>query len=614
MNSLTNFQNSSNTLLRFFHYSAPIWRKKSSLLIGSFFALFLQVFMTILQPWPLKFILDRFFSSEVSQTSSGLGFLETFDSTTIIIISAVSLGVIFSLRAIGQYYSMVGFAKVGTQVMTKMRTMLFRHIQMLSLSFHSKAKSGDLVLRVMSDVSMMKDLSSTALMPLIGNILIFVGILAVMFWINWQLALLVSSIIPIFFFFSMIKGKKIRRLSRKQKKRLGAMANTASESIVAIKEIQALSLKDTFLNKFSDQGNQDFKQDVKIKKEESGLVARVDVLIGIATSMVLGYGGILVLEGTITPGDWIIFLFYVGGAFRPMRKFATYVARLSKSSAACERILEILEQKPDVHDLPDAKKAPSFRGDIHFDNVSFAYEEGFPILKNISFTIPKGSSVALVGTSGEGKSTIVNLILRLYDCTSGRILIDDHDIRDYTLDSFRRQINVVQQDNMLFSTTVAENISYGAIVNENYSSREPTKEEIQSVSQLANAHNFINSLPNGYETVLAERGSTLSRGQRQRIALARAALGKTPILILDEPTTGLDEENERLVMESVQRLEKDCTVLLITHNLKYASRSDLILFLDKGELVESGTHDELISKNQKYASLFKLQTLTSKGR
>ena len=188
------------------------------------------------------------------------------------------------------------------------------------------------------------------------------------------------------------------------------------------------------------------------------------------------------------------------------------------------------------------------------------------------------------------------MILRLYDCTSGRILIDDHDIRDYTLDSLRGQINVVQQDNMLFSTSVVENITYGAIVNEKYSSREPTTEEIQSVSRLANAHNFINSLPNGYETVLAERGLTLSRGQRQRIALARAALGNAPILILDEPTTGLDEENERLVMESIRRLEKDCTVLLITHNLKYASRSDLILFLDKGELVESGTHDERLTK------------------
>jgi len=614
LKNIKKIQQSSSIFIRFFRYLSPILRKESSHVISSLVALFVVVFLKVLQPWPLKFIIDSFFLDDPLKGSPILQIIGEIDNFTLIIGSAIALVIIIGLRALAQYYSMVGFAKIGSHVLTKVRNMLFRHIQVLSLSFHSKARSGDLILRVMNDIGQLKQMSSTAFLPLVGNVLVFVVIIAVMFLVNWQLSLIALTIIPLFFLFSISKGKKIQKLARQQKKREGAMGTTASESFVAIKEIQALSLKDTFIDKFSGQSNESLKQDVKIKKEQAGLIGRVDVLIGLATAMILGYGALLVLDDVITPGDLILFLFYVNSAFRPLRNFSKYVGRISRVSASCERVLEVLEQKPEVIDLPNATKAQNFKGEIRLEDVSFAYQNGFPILENINLTIPACSKVALVGSSGTGKSTIVSLILRLYDPTQGRITIDGQDIRKFTLDSLRAQINVVQQDNMLFGVSVAENIAYGASVNENISSIELTQEEIESAARLANAHEFIKLLPEGYETIIGERGATLSRGQRQRIAIARAAIRKTSILILDEPNTGLDEKNERLLVLSMEKLAHNSTTFLVTHNLKHAASSDLILYLEDGHIVESGTHSELMKINGRYASLFKLQVMVQDNK
>jgi ATP-binding cassette, subfamily B, bacterial len=315
--------------------------------------------------------------------------------------------------------------------------------------------------------------------------------------------------------------------------------------------------------------------------------------------LVLGFGALLVMRGALTPGGLLVFLAYLKTAFRPVRDLAKYTGRLAKATAAGERVLDLLDRTPDVRDLEGAVPAESLHGHVRFDAVSFAYENGSPVLRHVSFAADPGQQIALVGPSGIGKSTTVSLILRLYDPTAGRVMIDGRDIRDYTLASLRSQIGVVLQDSILFAASVWDNIAYGA--------PDVTREEIETAARLANAHDFIQALPNGYDTVLGERGATLSHGQRQRIAIARAAVRKAPLLILDEPTTGLDEENQRAVIEALKRLAAGRTTFLITHDLTFAADADLILYLEGGSVRERGRHADLLRAQGRYARLYRLQ-------
>jgi ATP-binding cassette subfamily B protein len=282
-----------------------------------------------------------------------------------------------------------------------------------------------------------------------------------------------------------------------------------------------------------------------------------------------------------------------------MRNFAKYTARLAKASAAAERVLEVLEQEPEVRDLPGAREARGLRGAVRFEGVRFAYEPGHRVLEDVDFELAPRQRVALVGPSGSGKSTLVGFLLRLYDPGGGRILVDGRDLRDYTLASLRAHVSVVPQDTLLFATSVRENIACGA--------PGAGSGEIMNAARLANAHEFIRALPRGYDTVVGERGATLSNGQRQRIAVARAAIRRTPILILDEPVTGLDEENARRVGQALDRLARGRTTFLITHDLEHAAGSDLILFLEQGRVVERGTHKALLQANGRYAAMYRSQ-------
>jgi ATP-binding cassette subfamily B protein len=311
-------------------------------------------------------------------------------------------------------------------------------------------------------------------------------------------------------------------------------------------------------------------------------------------------GAQLVLQGRVTPGDLIVFTNYLKVAFKPMRQLAKYTGQISKATVSGERIVDLLDRVPEIRDARGVMVAPEFPGAVRLENVSFGYHTTQGILRNVSFKIQPGQHVAIVGPSGSGKSTLANLLLRFYDPLEGRIQIDGHDIREYTLESLRRQISIVLQDTVLFGTTVRENIAYGCLGVANW--------EIERAAKLANAHDFILKLPQGYNTVLGERGATLSGGQRQRISIARAAVRQAPIVILDEPTTGLDNESERVVSDALERLTQGRTTVLITHNLRAAEKADQAFYVENGAILERGTHPELIQLNGKYAKMYRLQS------
>lgn len=581
----------------------PYMRKSRFLMVSGFLALVAETALRLLEPWPLKLIFDFILAGTLGAGFSFLSFGDGLDTMTLLTITAISMVAIIGLRALAAYFATVSFALVGNRVLTEVRNDVFQHLQRLSLSFHSKAKGGDLTLRVVGDVGILKEIAVTAMLPMIGSLFIFLGIIGVMFWLNWQLALVSLAVIPLYWLTTARLSRRIQQVSKKQRKQESQMATTAAESMTAIATVQALSLEDNFSKVFSVQNKQNLKEGVKAKRLEARLERTVDLLFAVATALVLWYGARLVLNNTLTPGDLLVFILYLRYAFKPQKDLAKYTGRLAKASAAGERIVDILDRKPDIRDMAGAVTAAPFTGHIRYDNVNFSYEQGRGGLSSVYFELLPGQHLAFVGPSGSGKTTLLGLLLRLYDPKSGRVMVDDRDIREYKIASLRSQISVVLQDGLLFASTLRENISCG--------DPDATEEKIITAARLANAHEFITKMPGGYDTDLGERGITLSVGQRQRIAIARAAIRQAPILILDEPTSSLDEKNQSKVIEALERLWQGRTTLISTHDLKLAAKADLILYIDNGGIAERGTHSELMKLGGRYAALFRLQTMGS---
>lgn len=585
-------------LLRFLHFVSPKLAARRMLIAGSLLLLLAEIALRLLEPWPIKFIIDQVVATGRGETIA-IPFLGDLDPVTLVTLMCGAIVIITWSRALACYGNTVGFALVGNQVLTEISNDLYRHLQRLSLTFHSRARSGDLVVRAINDVGMLKDMAVTAILPSMANLLILMGMLGVMAWVNWQLALIALATVPLFSLFALHRTRRIQAIARKQRRHEGALASTTVQSIVAIKVIQALSLQEAFEDEFSSGNKKSLKQGVKAARLTASLERSVDVLMALAAALVLWWGAHLVMAQEISTGDLLVFLFYLKGAFKLLQNFAKYTARIAKASAAGERVLELLEKEPDVRDQPGAIAAPPFLGAVQFVNVGFAYEAGHAVLKDINLQANGGQRVAVVGSSGTGKSTLVGLLLRLYDPTYGQVLVDNRDIRCYTVDSLRAQISIVLQDTLLFAASVRDNIAYGATGAD--------QEAVENAARLANAHEFIVALPQGYDTVLGERGATLSSGQRQRIAIARAAIRKAPLLILDEPTAGLDEANEREVMGALERLMVGKTSFLITHNLLYAKRADTIICIKDGRVAECGTHYDLLHANGLYWALYQSQ-------
>jgi ATP-binding cassette subfamily B protein len=600
MASGRSLQRSIPSLGRFWYHFWPYIRNQSVWLISCAIALLADVILRLLEPWPLKFVFDHVLIKSSDDRLAAIPFVNTLDPLTLLTLSAIGVVAITGLRALASYWSTVGLALVSSRVLMEVRDRLYRHLQCLSLAYYSKARSGDLLVRISTDTSRLQEIILTAILPLVVSILTLFGMVGIMFWLDRDLTLLSLITFPFFWLAATRLSERIKDSSRKQRQQEGEVAATLAESIGAIKLVQALSLQDAFAGIFSNQNKKSLKESVKTQKLAANLERTVDVVIAIGTAIVLWYGARLVLRDALTPGDVLVFLTYLKNAFKPVQNFAKYTGRLSKAAASAERVIDILEEQPDVRNSPDAIHAPSFKGAVRFDRVSFAYESGQDLLKEIDLEVKPGQQVALVGPSGSGKSTLVSLLLRLYDPIAGRVIIDGRDIREYTIESLRPQISVVLQDSILFAATVWENIAYGV--------PNATRQDIEKAVRLANAHEFVEALPKGYDTILGERGSTLSGGQRQRLAIARAAIRKTPILILDESTTGLDKKNEQELIEALERVAQNRTTFLITHDLNVATRADLILYMEHGQVLEQGTHYELIQLQGRYAALYQMQS------
>ena len=560
---------------------APHLRKERRLLAGGSAALFFEVGMRLLEPWPIKLILDRFTGHEApgvlpEALQDGVGPLVLFCALAVV---TIALG-----QAVAAYTSTVAFALAGNRVLTRVRHELFLHLHRLQGRFHDHARGGDLVVRVIGDVGLLKDVMVTALLPLVGNALILVGMLLVMAWLDLTLTLLALSLLPLFALRMVKLGGRIRKASQTQRRREGALASTAAEAMGAMETVQALGLEGRFADAFASEGNRDMKEGVKAKRLQARLERSVDVLVAASTALVLAWGGWRMFEGLLSPGDLVVFLAYLKNAFKPMKSMAKYTARISKAAAAADRVMELLDTEPEVTDRPGAVTAPAFRGDLRFEGVRFSYPGGGRVLDGADLHLGAGERVALVGPSGTGKSTVVAIMLRLREPEAGQILLDDLDPADFTLASVRQQVAVLLQEPILFAATLRENIACGA--------EGVTDEEVRAAAQLARADHFIMRLPGGYDAEVGERGVTLSRGERQRIAIARLAVRQAPYLVLDEPTTGLDPANRALVIEALESLARDRTTLVITHDMELAARMDRVLHLVDGRIheMEAGAH------------------------
>jgi ATP-binding cassette subfamily B protein len=581
----------------------PEVRQEKFLLMLAWVGLLGEILAQLLEPWPLKLIFDHIIVPDATTLPLPIPFLNDLPELALLTVLTVAIVLATALKAGASYMSLVSLSIASSRIIAQIRAKLYGHLQRLSLSFHSKARNGDLITRIINDIDRLREVTITAAVPLVVNTLTLVSMVGVMFWMNAQLAFIGLLVFPLSILAATKLTKQIHQVARQQRQREGAMAATASEAINAIKVVQALSLEGMLETMFATDNTKSLEDVARTQQLSAGLQRTVEILVAVATAVVLWRGVQLVTTGGATPGDLLVFMTYLKTSFKPTKKLAKYMAAIAKATASGERIIDILDTVPEIRDVRGAIAAPRFAGQVSFRNVAFGYEPGTSILRGLSFEAQPGQRIALVGPSGGGKSTLVSLLLRLYDPIEGNILIDGHDLRQYQVESLRRQVSIVLQDSVLFAVSVRDNIAYGALG--------ATDAEIEAAARLANAHEFILALPEGYDTMMGERGATLSGGQRQRIAIARAAVRRASIAILDEPTVGLDNENEQAVSEALERLTQGCTTFLITHNLAGAVSADQILYIEQGQILEQGTHAQLMRLGQRYAALYQIQSALS---
>ena len=544
----------------------------------------------LLEPWPLKIVLD-----DLLQGKNQHGWLHRFILATagsaprnVLTFACIAVLVIAATDALCTYAEKYLTTNVGQWVAHDLRRTIYTHVQRLSLAYHDQQPTGDLISRVTVDIDAIQSFIVSGLLSILVDAMTLVGMVIVMFWVNWQFTLIALAVVPPLFIIVNSYTRRVKKASREVRKKEGRMVSVVSEVVSSIRVVKAFSREDYEIRRFEGESLEAVEAALAARSLKARLVPIVNVVTALGTCAVLWFGAQMAMSGRLAPGSLVVFIFYLGKMYKPMQDISKTIDAYSKASTGFDRIQDILRVDDEVHDQPNARKAPRFKGQVDLEHVQFGYKENEPVLRDVNIHIDPGTMVALVGTTGAGKTTVINLIARFYDPSSGAVKIDGEDIRRFTQRSLRGQISFVLQDTVLFSGTIWDNIAYGC--------PDATESQIYKAADAANAMEFIDKLPQRFDTPVGERGVTLSGGQRQRIAIARAIIRNTPILILDEPTSGLDAESEQLVVEALDRLMEGKTSIVIAHRLTTIRRAACIYVIDNGSVAESGGHDELMER------------------
>jgi ABC-type multidrug transport system fused ATPase/permease subunit len=582
---------------RYFRYLMPY---RAQLALGLLTMIAVAV-LDVAMPWPLKFIVDNVIGGHPFNDPFSRALAEFFNhdprwlaalfGATIIVFTALSGALSFL------YEYLQGAIQARTTF--RLRSEAFAHLQNLSLQFHDRARTGEVVSRVNGDAGRVMEAFVASAGEFAINALKFAGIALIMLFVNWRFSIIALAYAPLLLFLFSAFRRNIKASAKIARDHEGKMLAVTQETVSAIRVVQAFGREDDEQRRFEEYGAARVRAEIRAKRWEALFEPLVDIIKAAGTAAVIWYGVAQILADQLTVGELLIFLAYLSTFYSPLKKFSKLAAELQKASVSGERLAELLDNAQVIRDAPNARALTRARGQIEFVQVSFAYDARAPVLSALTLNAQPGQMIGLVGATGAGKTTIANLLLRFYDVTGGTILLDGVDIRALRLRDYRRQFSLVPQEPILFATSIRDNIAYG--------NPRAHEAEIIAAARAANAHEFIMKLPEGYATLIGERGTTLSGGQRQRIAIARALLLDAPLLILDEPTAALDAAAEREVMQALERLMRGRTTFVIAHRLSTIRNADLILVLENGRVVEQGRHTDLIQRAGRYAKLVQMQ-------